>query len=64
MFEASKPLEALPHEVVAALSNSFIELVEHSDGRLPVNASVCDTDTMLETTRALGGHILTTSVDI
>lgn len=63
-LEASRFLETLPDEVGTTLVNGCVQLVEHSDGRLPVNACICDTDTMPEATRALRRDILTASIDV
>lgn len=63
-MEASRFLETLLNDIVATLANSCVELVEHVDSCLPVNASVGDTDTVLEATRAFSGHFLAASVDV
>jgi hypothetical protein len=63
-LETSGSLETLLNDVGATLANSFVKLVEHSDSCLPINTSVCNTDTVLETTRALVRNILTASIDV
>lgn len=41
-----------------------VELVEHGDGGLPVDAGVGDGDTVLEGGRTFGGHVLSSGVDV
>ena len=41
-----------------------VELVEHGDGGLPVDAGVGDGDTVLEGGRTFGGHVLSSRVDV
>jgi len=42
----------------------FIQPVQHLDGGLPVDACVGDTDTILESRRAIFGNVLSASVNV
>lgn len=57
-------LEAVGNADGSTLSGRLIELVEHFDRRLPVNAGVCDADTVLEVRRPSGWDVLSPSVDV
>jgi len=48
----------------APLRNSSSKILEHSDGAIPVNASVGDRHALLERTGALGGNLLVALVDV
>lgn len=45
-------------------ADSISEVLKHSDGVLPANASISDADTALEGSRALGGNLLVTFADV
>lgn len=45
-------------------ADSVGEVLEHSDGVLPANASISDTDTALEGSRTLGGNLLVTLANV
>lgn len=45
-------------------TNTVREIIQHLNGHLPVDASIGDTDTLEESGRSLGRHLLVTLVDI
>lgn len=50
--------------VLPPLRNRARQILKHSNCAIPVNARICNTDTLLERSRALGRHLLVTLVDI
>lgn len=50
--------------LLAACPNGSSQVFQNRHGRIPVYASVCDADSLLETRRALGRNLLIALVDV
>jgi len=50
--------------LLSALPDGCSQIFENLDGRLPVNASVCDGDTLLEAGWTFFGNLLSALVDV
>lgn len=55
---------ALALVLFSPLSHCLGQVLEHTDGRLPINAGVCDADALLECRGTLGGNFLVALVDV
>lgn len=49
---------------VASLPNCGSQIFKHGDGAVPVNAGICDADTLLQSGGTLRWYLLVTLVDV
>jgi len=64
MSEGGRLPEASLNDSCAAKFSGFIQSVQHLDGGLPVDTSICDADTILESRGTIFRNVLPATVDI